>query len=130
MAILLTWAGRQDAMPARLTTKVKTDYKGKQMPTITAARVAHAESYTVGVELLGCEAHPALLVQDPCASNADNFDKAGEVIAGVARWTYNSSSNAYEFIFSDEHQAQAQDLLTSAKKKARQAAKKEIKKEV
>lgn len=61
-----------------------------------------------------------LIVQDPCASNADNFDKAGEVIAGVARWTYNSSSNAYEFIFSDEHQAQAQDLLNSAKNKAQE----------
>lgn len=59
-----------------------------------------------------------LIVQDPCASNADNFDKAGNVIAGGARWTYNSATNAYEWVFSDEHKEQAMELLNSAKNKA------------
>ncbi len=63
-----------------------------------------------------------LIVQAPCGANADNFDKAGEVIAGSARWTYNSATNAYEWVFSDEHQEQAQDLLNSAKEKAQELA--------
>lgn len=61
-----------------------------------------------------------LIVQVPCNSNLDNFDKAGEVIAGSARWTYNSATNAYEWVFSDEHQEQAIGLLNSAKEKAQE----------
>jgi len=59
-----------------------------------------------------------VIIQAPCGSNPDNFDQAGVILAKGARWSYNSAKNSYEWVFSEEHQKKAMDLLTDAKKKA------------
>lgn len=59
-----------------------------------------------------------VVIQAPCGSNPDNFDQAGNILVNGARWTYNQAKNTYEWVFSEENQKKAMDLLTDAKKKA------------
>jgi hypothetical protein len=61
---------------------------------------------------------PDKVLQAPCDANVDNFDKAANVLASGARWTYNEAKGTYEWVFSEEHQKQAIDLLNAAKVKA------------
>ncbi len=59
-----------------------------------------------------------IVIQAPCGSNPDNFDQAGAILANGARWSYNSAKNTYEWVFSEEHQKKAAELLNGAKDKA------------
>jgi PBP1b-binding outer membrane lipoprotein LpoB len=56
-----------------------------------------------------------IVVQMPCPDKPDNFDMAGQMAANGARVTYNKAKGVYEWVFSDEHKAKAEDLLNQAK---------------
>lgn len=55
-----------------------------------------------------------VVVQMPCTNNPDNFDAAGQMMAKGARVTYNKAKGVYEWVFSEEHKSQAQDLINQA----------------
>lgn len=58
-----------------------------------------------------------VVVQSPPCTNPDGFDKAGQVAAHGARWSYNKAKNAWEWVTSDETKEEANALLNSAKEK-------------